>query len=253
MYVSLNGYRNDHFAPHVFVTDDLGKTWRSIAGNLPLECVNVLREDSKHEQLLYAGTDHGLYVTTNGGAAWFAVCSDLPAVAIHDLVMQEREQDLVIGTHGRSIWILDVEPLREYMQQKQEKVVVFSIPAIRWRSDWGGNWSKWLEPSIPSHGIGVYSDSNMKIHIDIQGPDSMWIATLGVAVLHAGFNRIPYELSLAESQVKPLQDALNKGKTVGEHVRIRKADNGKYYLPKGEYSVVLTGDFGAKSKAFIIE
>jgi hypothetical protein len=58
---------------------------------------------------------------------------------------------------------------------------------------------------------------------------------------------------LAESQVKPLQDSLNKGKTVGEHVRIRKADNGKYYLPKGEYSVVLTGDFGAKSKAFTIE
>jgi hypothetical protein len=93
----------------------------------------------------------------------------------------------------------------------------------------------------------------MKIHIDIQGPDSTWIATLGDAVLHTGFNRIPYELSLAESQVKSLQESLNKGKTVGEHVRIRKADNGKYYLPKGAYSVVLSGDFGTKSKAFTIE
>jgi hypothetical protein len=81
----------------------------------------------------------------------------------------------------------------------------------------------------------------------------MWLATLGDVELHAGFNRIPYELSFAESQVKPLQDALNKGKAVGEQLSIRKADNGKYYLPKGSYSVVLTGNFGTKSKAFTIE
>jgi len=253
MYVSLNGYRNDHFVPYVFVSDDLGKTWRSIAGNLPLECVNVLREDSKHEQLLYAGTDHGLYVTTNGGAAWFAVCSDLPAVAIHDLVIQEREEDLVIGTHGRSIWIMDVESLREYMQQKQEKVLVFNMPTIRWRSDWGGNWSKWLEPTVPSHDIAIFSDASMKVHVDIQGPDSMMLVTLGDVELHAGFNRIPFDLSFDERQVKPLQDTLNKDKKVGEEVTIRKADNGKYYLPKGEYVVMLTGIFGSKSKAFSIE
>jgi hypothetical protein len=253
MYVTLNGYRNDHFAPYVFVSDNLGKTWRSIANNLPLECVNVLREDSKHDQLLYAGTDHGLYVTTNAGAVWFAVCNDLPSVAIHDLVMQEREQDLVIGTHGRSIWIMDVEPLREFMQQKQEKVIVFNMPTIPWRSDWGGNWSKWLEPSIPTHDIAIFSDAIMKVHVDIQGPESMMLATLGDAELHAGFNRIPFDLSFDETQVKPLQDTLNKDKKVGEEVTIRKADNGKYSLPKGEYVVMLTGDFGSKSKAFSIE
>jgi hypothetical protein len=215
--------------------------------------VNVLREDSKHDQLLYAGTDHGLYVTTNAGAVWFAVCNDLPSVAIHDLVMQEREQDLVIGTHGRSIWIMDVEPLREYRQQKQEKVIVCNMPTIRWRSDWGGNWSKWLEPSIPSHDIAIFCDASMKVHVDIQGPDSMRLATLGDVELHAGFNRIPFDLSFDEMQVKPLLDILNKDKKVGEEVAIRKADNGKYYLPKGEYVVMLTGDFGSKSKALTIE
>ncbi|MFM7726089.1 MAG: VPS10 domain-containing protein, partial [Flavobacteriales bacterium] len=120
IYVAMNGYRNDHFLPYIFVSDDRGKTWRSIASNLPLECVNVLREDSKHPDLLYAGTDHGLYVSTNQGTSWNMLSDDLPAVAIHDLVVQEREEDLVIGTHGRSIWILDLEPLREFMRRQNE-------------------------------------------------------------------------------------------------------------------------------------
>jgi hypothetical protein len=253
MYVSLNGYRNDHFAPYVFVSDDLGKTWRSIAGNLPLECVNVLREDSKHEQLLYAGTDHGLYVSTDGGAKWFSLSSDLPAVAIHDLVMQEREEDLVIGTHGRSIWIMDVEPLREYMQQKQEKVIVFSMPSIRWRGDWGGNWSKWLEPNMPEHAIAIYSASVTRVKLNVYGLDSLWVGSLGEALLHPGYNRIPYDLSIAEAQVKTLQDALNKGRDADNRVRIRKAANGKHYLPKGEFRVEVAGDFGTINTSFRIE
>jgi hypothetical protein len=253
VYVTMNGYRNDHFNAYMFVSENLGKTWQSISGDLPLECVNVLLEDSKNEDLLYAGTDHGLYVSTNRGVSWSIVSGDLPAVAIHDLVVQEREEDLVVGTHGRSIWIIDLEPLREFMKEQKESVVLFSMPVVNWRSDWGGNWSKWLEPQIPEQAISIYASSAATCTVEIVGPDSMKIATLGELNLNAGYNRIPYDLSIAEDRVKSLQDSLNKGREAADMIRIRKADNGKYYLPKGNYKVLVSGAFGTKQTSCRLE
>jgi len=160
---------------------------------------------------------------------------------------------LVVGTHGRSIWIIELEPLRQRMKEQKESVQLFSIPNIQWRSEWGGNWSKWLEPLIPDQAIAVYTASAMSVTIDILGPDSMKLATLGEIKLHAGYNRIPYDLSFAEDLSKPLQDILNKGKEAADLTRIRKADNGKFYLPKGEYSIVMQGSFGTKQNSFRIE
>jgi photosystem II stability/assembly factor-like uncharacterized protein len=252
VYVTLNGYRNDHFLPYIFVSEDLGKTWRSISSNLPLECVNVLREDSKHPNLLYAGTDHGLYVSTNQGVTW-NVLGDIPAVPVHDLVVQETEDDLIIGTHGRSIWIAELEPLREFAEKQKDPVILFSIPAIQWSSDWGGNWSKWLEPQIPEHSISIYTSKTSTCDLKIMYADSVEIKSLGEIKLHEGYNRIPYDLSFSDDRVKMLQDWLNKGKEVTEMTRIRKADNGIYYLPKGDYTVVISGSFGLKRTGFRIE
>ena len=81
----------------------------------------------------------------------------------------------------------------------------------------------------------------------------MKIASLGEVNLHAGFNRIPYDLSFAEDRVKSLQDSLNKGKEVADMLRIRKADNGKYYLPKGDYKVLVSGSFGTKQTSLRVE
>ena len=253
IYVAMNGYRNDHFEAHIFLSDDTGKNWRSVAGNLPKECVNVLREDSKHKDLLYAGTDHGLYVTTNGGAKWETLCADLPAVAVHDLAVQEREEDLVVGTHGRSIWIVNVEPLREFMAQKKEYPLLLSMPALKWRGDWGGNWSKWLEPNLPVSPVAVFSEATMKVKIEVHGPDSLWLTSLGDVQLMAGYNVVSFDASLPESRVKSLQDAINRGKDMADQVQIRRADNGLYYLPKGQYTVVLLGDFGKKTTSWVIE
>jgi hypothetical protein len=91
------------------------------------------------------------------------------------------------------------------------------------------------------------------VKLNVYGPDSLWVESLGEATLPPGYNRIPYDLSIAEAQVKPLQDALNKGKDADNRVRIRKADDGKHYLPKGEYRVEVSGDFGTKSTSFLIE
>jgi len=111
-YVSLSGYVEDDFAAYLFRTDDQGATWTSIVGNLPAESVNVIREDPTDERILYVGTDLGAYVSLDRGESWCSLCATLPTTPVRDLVVHPRDPELVIGTHGRSAWVLDVEPIR---------------------------------------------------------------------------------------------------------------------------------------------
>jgi photosystem II stability/assembly factor-like uncharacterized protein len=113
-FVTIDRHRNDDRAPYVFMTDDYGATWKSIAANLPAQGpAHVIRADSRNRDLLYLGTEFGLFVSVNAGASWQPVHGGLPTVAVHDLVVHPRDRDLVIATHGRSIYIMDVAPLQE--------------------------------------------------------------------------------------------------------------------------------------------
>lgn len=106
VYVTLNGYRHDHFNPYVYVSEDGGITWKDISGNLPLEPVNVVREDPVNPAILYVGTDGGVYVSKDGGATYKAWYSGLPqSVPVHDIAIQQRENEIVLGTHGRSLYV----------------------------------------------------------------------------------------------------------------------------------------------------
>jgi photosystem II stability/assembly factor-like uncharacterized protein len=106
VYATLNGYRFDHFKPYVFVSEDYGAHWSAIASNLPMEPVNVIVEDPNKDSLLYVGTDGGLYVSKDRGSSWNAWTKGLPlSVPVHDITIQEREQEILLGTHGRSIYV----------------------------------------------------------------------------------------------------------------------------------------------------
>ena len=106
VYVTLNGYRHDHFNPYVFVSEDGGATWKDISGNLPLEPVNVIREDPVNPSILYVGTDGGVYVSSDSGKSYKAWHSGLPrSVPVHDIAIQQRENEIVLGTHGRSLYV----------------------------------------------------------------------------------------------------------------------------------------------------
>ena len=118
VYATLNGYRNDHFSAYVFVSEDYGNTWKQICLDLPAEPVNVIKEDPKTENTLYIGTDHGLYVSVDGGASSMAWMSGLPRVAIHDIAIQERENEIVLGTHGRSIYIASLAEVQKLATDK---------------------------------------------------------------------------------------------------------------------------------------
>jgi photosystem II stability/assembly factor-like uncharacterized protein len=113
-YVSFDGHRTDDHKPYVFVTRDFGQTWTSIASNLPEGNVNVIKEDPKNRNLLYLGTEYAFYISLNGGREWKRFMTGLPTVRIDDILVHPRDNDLIVGTHGRGIWIIDdITPLQQ--------------------------------------------------------------------------------------------------------------------------------------------
>jgi hypothetical protein len=112
-YISKSRRRYDDFRPFLFVTTDFGKTWRALVEGLPQQGVNAIIEDTKSANLLFAGTDSGVFASQDSGAHWMAFKANMPSVPVHDLAMQSREGDLVAGTYGRGIWITNVAALRE--------------------------------------------------------------------------------------------------------------------------------------------
>lgn len=111
VYLSMTGFREDDFSTYVYRSTDHGATWQSIAANLPGESVNVIREDPRSADVLYIGTDLGVFVSTDGGAAWHSLGATLPTTPVHDLAIHAREHELVVATHGRSMFLLDVKEL----------------------------------------------------------------------------------------------------------------------------------------------
>ncbi|HEX9699340.1 MAG TPA: hypothetical protein VGD06_07760, partial [Acidobacteriota bacterium] len=114
-YLSFDGHRSDTFTPWVFKTTDYGESWVNITSNLPDgDVVRVVREDLRNPDLLFAGTEFGLFVSIDDGESWSRFMNGMPTVSIYDLVIHPRDNDLIAGTHGRSIWILDdISPLQQ--------------------------------------------------------------------------------------------------------------------------------------------
>ncbi len=132
-YVAAKRYQMGDRAPYIWKTTDYGKTWTKIVTGLPAdEFVHAVREDIKKPGLLFAGTEHGLYVSFNDGGQWQPLQLNLPNTQVADLVVTDK--DLVVGTHGRSIWILDdIDPIRAYKPGILDSAVVFFQPQNGYR------------------------------------------------------------------------------------------------------------------------
>ncbi len=155
-YLSLNGYRDDDLTAYLYVTEDLGASWTSIAAGLPAEPVNVVREDPVNPDVLYAGTDRGAYVSLDRGATWQALAAGMPNVPVHDLVVHPRERELVAGTHGRSIFILDALPIQELTAEVREKTVhVFPLADVTFDRSWRGRRSPWFHDPLDDPQVKV--------------------------------------------------------------------------------------------------
>ncbi|MBI4539124.1 MAG: hypothetical protein HY704_06390 [Gemmatimonadetes bacterium] len=140
-YASFDAHRDGDFAPYVFRTRDFGRTWQPLMNGLPSGSVNVVREHPRNPKLLFLGTEHALYVSADAGASWVELGSNLPTTLYDDLVIHPRDNDLIVGTHGRSIWILDdLAPLVEWSPEvaRADAHLFSSRPAIifqYWKDD----------------------------------------------------------------------------------------------------------------------
>ena len=231
VYATLNGYRNDDFKAYVYVSNDRGANWAPLAANLPDSPVNVIKEDAKNEALLYLGTDNGVFTSLDGGSSWHAFDHGLTTAAVHDLVLQKEAGHLLVGTHGRSIYKANITELQQ-LTSKLRATALHAFPTAKMRhsSYWGRQRNSWSEARTPNTTITVYAKD---------GGDYQWeIHNANKKVLHqgkgnfsAGLNYISYDLSIYPQGLKAWKNKKQAPKT---------ADNGKVYLPKGKYTLVLS-------------
>jgi len=252
-YVTLNGYRDDDIRAYVYRTDDLGKRFRDISKGLPDEAVNVIREDPLVEDILYVGTDSGVYVSTNRGDSWSALQGDLPNVPVHDLVVHPRERELVAGTHGRSIWIVDVLPLQDLVEAGNESALkVFYIDDVKASRSWRSERSRWyFDPDeAPGSTIKYWSDHAGTATVDVVDGNDAVVRHMSVEAAK-GMNSLEWDLlvdeklalaaeAIAQDKAKENSDGENEDKTTSladtpyaESVRLGHA---MYAIP-GDYSI----------------
>ena len=237
VFVSLNGYRWDDFTSMVYRSDDYGQTWQRIGLNLPHEPVNVIKEDPTRKGLIYVGTDHGLYVSLDNGTTFMGMNNGLPAVAVHDLVVHPREKHLIVGTHGRSIYLADIAELQSLTDEiLSSKLQLFSMPSLSYRSSWGRK-SWFAEPAGASAKIPVFTREPAKLRVSIQTKEGQELRSFAVSTT-AGLNYIAYDGSIDAGQLEAYTSWLNKDRKPDERPKQPKAaDDGKIYLMPGKYLV----------------
>ena len=149
-YAAINTFRLDDLRPHVYRTRDLGRTWTEIVAGLPDGAVvNAVREDPQRRGLLFAGSEQAVSVSFDDGESWQSLRLDMPATSIRDLVI--KDDDLVVGTHGRSFWILDdITPLRQLTPASVHQGAVLLRPQEAWRFRWNKNTDTPLPPEEPA-------------------------------------------------------------------------------------------------------
>jgi photosystem II stability/assembly factor-like uncharacterized protein len=241
VYVTLNGYRFDDFKPYVFMSDDYGQTWKNIGGSLPIASVNVIKEDPANENILYVGTDNGLYISFDKGASWQAFSKNLPNVAVHDLVIQPTAKHLIVATHGRSLYTADIEPLQLFTDELLENPAhIFAVNSIKKRDSWGSSWSKWSEPNLPEINIPFYVNADKKVMITIFS-DAIKVNSISVDA-DKGFNEVIFDVTFSDKGKKAFEKS-------HKETTIKKAKNDVYYLPTGKYTVKIgesTSEFEIK-------
>jgi photosystem II stability/assembly factor-like uncharacterized protein len=149
VYAAVNRIRCDDMRPHIYKTNDGGRTWKEIVKGLPNDPINAVREDPKRKGLLYAGSERAVYVSFDDGENWQSLRLNMPATSIRDLVI--KDDDLVVGTHGRSFWILDdITPLRQLTKETIAKKDILYKPQLAYRVRWNMNTDTPLPQEEPS-------------------------------------------------------------------------------------------------------
>jgi photosystem II stability/assembly factor-like uncharacterized protein len=245
VYTTLNGYRWDDFTAYVYKSDDYGKTWKSISKGIPDSPVNVIVEDLENEDLLFVGTDNGLYISFNQGDSWEIFQNGIPNVAVHDLVIQKEAKHILVGTHGRSIYKADISKLQQMTPELIAKDLhVFKLKNLKHSKRWGSSWSTWGKPQTPGLDVPFYCSKAGEIDAQIKTDDGITVSNTTLDAIR-GLNILSYDMAFSKAGKSAY---LKKHKT-----ELKTAKDGKTYLPKGKYFIEINGNGQKEKTTFSIE
>ncbi|MBK8250878.1 MAG: hypothetical protein IPK85_26295 [Gemmatimonadetes bacterium] len=244
-YAAFERRMMDDFRPYVYKTTDFGRTWTNITGNLPPTAyLQVVREDPKNPNLIYAGTELGLYVSWSGGNDWTRLhLGNLPSVAVHEVLVHPRDNDLVLATHGRALWVLDDATAVQQMTPAvaargshlfpMRVATRYNVGEQKW--NWGNH--QYRGANAPYGAAITYwlkekpADSLVKLEVLQNGTV---VRTLKRPSVAAGFNRVQWDLRMDAPKV--LSDMPQDSAEAGDW---RARPMGPQVLP-GQYAVRLT-------------
>lgn len=217
-YVSLNGYRYDEFKTYLYKTTDYGKAWEPVKGNLPEDVANIIIQDPEVPNILYAGLDHGTFVSFDDGNEWHLL-NQIPNVASYSMLVHPRDLELVVATHGRSIYVTDVKPLHKVSKNQSADILAMETEPVSFSGNWGNRSAAYRE---------------------INEPEVQWMYWIGDN--NAAQENVTVTVTdSSDKVVKELTDEGNYGfNTFSWNLRTKDAegeDAKPEYLGKGTYSI----------------
>ena len=219
VYVTQNGRRSDDFAPYVWRSDDYGQNWVSLSANVPTGPANIIREDPKNENILYLGTDVGVYVSIDRGDTWMPAAHELPSTFVHDLVIHPRKDLMVAATHGQGMLALDVRQI----QKLTPSIMTSTVYMLEAEAGFLSAQSRGFGEQPQSAWIHVWlGDDSVRV-IEVRDSDGEVVARLGVGGFR-GLHEVEWNL---ERKLAP------------EAERAEGFFRRRDYVPAGNYTAVL--------------
>lgn len=254
-FIAINNYRNNDFTNYLYKTTDAGKSWKSIVGDLPAKrVVRTMRQDPKNPDLLYLGTEIGFFISHNGGKNWTELKNNMPTVAFNDLVIHPTENDLVLATHGRGVWILDnLNPLQEF--NGADQVQLFTPPTaemINYSRKGAHVGDMMFRGKNPEEGAMIdyflpEAVAKNSIEVNIKTLDGDLVKTLSADTTQ-GFNRLYWDFNYASFSSPPRNPDAKRG---NNRWRSRGLSGPK--ANPGRYLVELNINDQTYSKSFLIK
>jgi photosystem II stability/assembly factor-like uncharacterized protein len=235
VYVALSGLNYDDFNTYLYKSEDYGKTWEKISSNLPAEVSYVIKEDPKYEQVLFAGLYRAAYISTDRGKTWSQFGKGMPATAISDIEIDPGTRDLVVSTHGRGIYRVNLKPLDNWLAMGMpDKEQVFAAdPVMAPAPDKLPDDSNSLV--YEKHPISFWQSTSGAVTISVINDKGEVVWSVGIAA-HKGFNQYRWDL-VTRRNTSPLPYFLGF----------------REYLPSGKYTIRIAGRAVAEGVLGVID
>ncbi|MBX7105628.1 MAG: PDZ domain-containing protein, partial [Gemmataceae bacterium] len=259
-YVALDAHRSNDDKPYVFVTEDFGKTWKNIGSTLPqFGSTRCLREDPINPNLLLCGTEFAAFASIDRGAHWTKINNNLPTVAVHEFAIHPTQGEVVAATHGRSLWIMDITPLRQMKTESLTAPATLYAPntAVRAGTEpargapYGGGQKKYYGENPPA-GAGIYYSLTKpaeKVTLKVVDFEGKTIRELP-AKKEAGLHKVQWDLTRPSLRTA---FGLQAGTELPEEAMRRPGGLFGSAVPAGSYRVVLIVDGVESSQPLKIE